>query len=53
MRRWRQGQAVDERCCVRPARGVKVLVLVQMGGVPGDGAVETGALGIVRLAGGG
>lgn len=44
MRRWCQGQAVDERPCVRPARRVKVLVLVQMGRVPGDGAVETGAL---------
>lgn len=44
MRRRRQGQAVDERRRVRSARGVEVLVLVQMGRVARDGAVETGAL---------
>lgn len=53
--RWCQGQAVDKRCGVRPARGVKVRVLIQVGRVPGDGAVETGALkvSVIRLVGGG
>ena len=55
MRRWCQGQAVDKRCGIRPARGVKVRVLIQAGRVAREGAVETGALkvGVVRLVGGG
>lgn len=55
MWRWRQGQAVDKGCGIRPARGVKVRVLIQAGRVPGEGAVHTGALevGVVSLAGGG
>lgn len=55
MRRWRQSQAVDKRCGIRPARGVKVRVLIQMGRVPREGAVETGALkvSVVRQVGGG
>lgn len=55
MCRWCQSQAVDKRRGVRPSRGVKVWVLIQMGRVTGEGAVETGALevSVVRLAGGG
>lgn len=56
MWRWCQGQAVDKRCGVRPVRGVKVRVLIQMGRVPRDGAVETRALvkvGEVGLVSGG
>lgn len=55
MRRWCQGQAVDKRCGVRPARGVKVRVLIQMGRIPRDGTVESRALkiSVVRLVGGG
>lgn len=54
---WRrcQGQTVDKRRGVRPARGVKVRILVQVGRVAGYGAVEPGALKVstVRLDGGG
>lgn len=55
MRRWCQGQAVDKRCGIRSARGVKVRVLIQTGRVPRVGAVETGALkvSVVRLVDGG
>lgn len=54
MRSWCQGQAVDKRCGVRPARGVKVRVLIQMGRIPRDGTVESRALevSVVRLVGG-
>lgn len=55
MWRWCQGQAVDKRCGIRPARGVKVWVLIQTGRIAGEGAVETGALevSVFRLVGGG
>lgn len=54
MWRWGQSQAVD----VRPVRGVEMAmwkgVLIQMGRVPREGAVETGALevSVVRLGSG-
>lgn len=55
MWRWCQGQAVDKRCGIRSARGVKVWVLIQMSRAPREGAVETGALkvSVIGLVGGG
>lgn len=47
--RWCQGQTVDKRCGVGPSGGVEVRVLIQTGGVPREGVVETGALKISVL----
>lgn len=44
MRRWCQGQAVDERRGVGHTGRMEIWVLIQRGSVTRDGAEKTGAL---------